>query len=415
MQMKILMSDKYFFIKGGAERYMFELMSILQKRGHEIIPFSMQHPNNFETEYEQFFVKNIEYNLSGSIQKVKASLSFIPKMIYSFDAKNQIKKLIEYNKPDIAHLHMIDHQISPSILPVLKEYKIPVIQTVHQYKLVCPNYRLYNPSTNQVCEKCLDGHYIHPVFEKCHKNSTSAGFLLWLEMFFHKKMQIYEKNIDLFHVPSHFMGSMLKRGGINPDKVSHLFYTIDLNEYSPSFDFEDYFIYFGRLAPEKGILTLLKAMEDVHKSNLLIVGDGPEEDTLKQFAHDKQLKNVKFIGLKNGNELKQIIANAKFSIVPSEWYDNSPLVIYESLALGTPVIGSVMGGIPELIRHEETGYHFTAKKPSELAERMNFLLENPKTIKKMSRNARQHAEKYFSPDYHYDKILEYYDSLSTSI
>lgn len=409
--MKILMVNKFYFIKGGSERYYFELSKILKEYGHEIIPFAMKHPDNFKSDYNNCFVDNIEFNLDSNWQKMKNSAKIITRIIYSFHAQKQIKQLIEKTRPDIAHLHMIDHQISPSILNTLKKYNIPVIQTQHQYKLVCPNYRLYNMHKQEICEKCLDGNYYHPIFERCHKNSLSSEVLLSLEMYIHKALQIYEKNIDIFHVPSHFMGSKLKAIGIPNEKIQHLFYTIDLKNYLPQDDSDNYIVYYGRLAREKGILTLLKAMRHVKKTDLLIIGDGPQRKELESFASENQLQNVKFVGLKNGEALKRLVARSKFVLIPSEWYDNSPLVIYESFALGKPVIGSSIGGIPELIDHKSTGLLHEPGNCEELTENINFLLNQPKLIKEYGINAHRKAQEQFSPQNHYQKIIKIYQGL----
>ena len=169
--MKILMIDKYYFIKGGAERCFFELKQLLESRGHKVVPFSMKHPKNFPSKYTPYFVENIDFNPSSFIQKVYTGIQSIERIIYSKQAQDRIRKLIRKTKPDIAHLHMIDHQISPSILSVLKNEGIPVVQTVHTYKPICPNYRLYNERRGEICEKCINGSYYHAILTRCHKNS----------------------------------------------------------------------------------------------------------------------------------------------------------------------------------------------------------------------------------------------------
>jgi len=409
--MKIVMIDKYFFVKGGAERYLFELSKILRENGHDVIPFSMKHRNNAVTPFDGFFVDNIEYNLDSLWEKAKNSFRITSRMLYSFHAKERLEKLICHVKPDIAHVHMIDHQLSPSILHTLKKYKIPVLQTVHQYKLVCPNYRLYNMRTNRICEKCLSGQYYHPIFARCHKNSSFAGLLIAAEASLHRAMKIYEKNIDLFHVPSRFMGTKLRQGGINTKKIEHLFYTIALKDYPMHLDSDNYFVYVGRLAREKGVLTLLKAMRKVFLSHLVIIGEGPQRAELEHFVSRNRLSNVTFVGLKRETELKSLMSKSKFVIVPSEWYDNSPLVIYESFAFGKPVIGSDVGGIPELIDHENTGLLFNAGDSEMLADRIHFFLNSPKRIRRFGIRAREMAEREFSPQFHYNEIYKKYTSL----
>lgn len=409
--MKILFVDKYYFIKGGAERYFFEFAKVLEQNGHEIIPFSMKHPDNFETPYSDYFVPEIDYSVNNPLSKAMLLPRSLGRMIYSTDAKKRIADLIEQTNPDLAHLHMIDHQISPSILHAFKDKGIPVLQTVHQYKLVCPNYRFYNPSTNKICEKCLDGHFYHPIVEKCHKGSMIAGMMIAMETRIHKWMQIYENLIDVFHVPSSFMGEKLIQGGVDPQKVFKQFYTINLDDFPYQENFENNIVYFGRLAEEKGILTLLKAMKEITNTTLLIVGTGPQEPVLKRYVSENNMSHVKFLGYKDQEEINQIIGNSKFVLVPSEWYDNSPLVIYESFAMGKPVIGSDLGGVPELIDHEKNGLVFRAGDVEDLKNKISMMLKEDSRIIEYGRAAREKAEAEFEPQGHYDIMINKYEEL----
>ncbi len=409
--MKILMIDKFYFIQGGVERYYFELTDILGARGHVIIPFSMKHEKNFDTEFSRYFVDYIEYSKNFFLKNpIKGMLAFF-RMIYSLQAKKRLELLIRETKPDIAHIHMIDHQLSPSILDVLNEYEIPVLQTVHQYKLVCPSYLFFNNRKKQICEKCLDGHFYHPIVERCHKNSALVGLMLAIESTIHKKLHLYEKNIDIFHVPSTFMGNKLKQGGVNKNKIEHLFYSIIINDYLPEYESDDYFVYCGRLSIEKGVMTLLKAMKKITSSKLIIIGDGPQRKELETFVSKNNLNNVVFVGYKSGSELKTLISRSKFLVLPSECYDNSPLSIYESFALGKPVIGSHIGGIPELINNEHCGLVFEPGNSEMLIEKINYLLKSKQRIVDLGKRARQRAEQEFSPDVHYQKLIEKYNRL----
>lgn len=405
------MGNKFYFIKGGSERYYFELSKILQDHGHDVIPFSMKHPNNFASDYADYFVDNIEFNLNSNWQRIKNSLKISQRIIYSCHARQKIEQLIEKTKPDIAHLHMIDHQISPSILHSLKKFNIPVILTAHQLKVICPNYRLFNWNTGQVCEKCLDGHYYHPIIEKCHKNSRLAGLLIALETYIHKLMKIYESDVDIFHVPSKFYGKKFIEAGIDAKKIRQLYYTIRIDDYPPHYEYDDYYVYFGRLEEAKGLMTLIKAAEKVKTSQLFMIGEGDHRKELEEFVVSRNMNHVKFLGAKWGDDLKKIISNARFVVIPSECYDNSPLVVYESYCMGKPVIGSDIGGIPELIDHEETGLLFAPGDSEALAEKINFMLSHPGLIREYGSHARKKAEREFSPQVHYQKMFDNYQGL----
>lgn len=403
------MINKFAFIKGGVERYLFELKNILESKGHEVSLFSMKDKRNFESDYEDYFVNNIDYNSNGR-RKIAKSISQVSKLFYSFEAKSKIARLIEKVKPDIAHIHMIDHQISPSVLHVLKKYDIPTIQTMHHYKLVCPNYKFYIPHKNEVCERCLGGSYYHAILTKCHKNSFVASTLVSMETYFHKMMNIYEDNIDIFHCPSRFMASKLKEGGIPEQKIRHLILTIDTNAYACNSSFDNYFLYYGRLSDEKGILTLLKAMKNIQSSKLVIVGEGPQKDLLMKYA-ENNLNNVEFYGALHGRELQSVIANSMFVVMPSQWYENSPLVIYESFSLGKPVIGARIGGIPEFIDHGENGLLFEPGDINELEKSILFLLNNTSLIVQFGNSARRKAEKLFGHETHYRNITRLYNEI----
>jgi len=407
---KILMVDKYFFIMGGAERYYFELKNILEQRGHQVIPFSMQHPRNFASEWADYFVSNIEFNGHSKLQKLAQGPKIIGRVLYSQEAKAAITKLIERVKPDVAHLHMIDHQLSPSILPALRRYDIPVLQTCHQYKLVCPSYRLLVMRENRICEKCVTGNFYHAVLERCHKDSVAASALLAFESYLHKWMKVYDL-IQLFHVPSRFLGEKFRASGVSAKRIWQQFYTIDLRHYPFSEVFEDYFVYYGRLSAEKGIMTLLRAMPKVAKAKLLIIGEGPQRAELEKFAAEHKLSNVVFAGVKSGTELTQLVSRAKFVVVPSEWYDNSPLVIYESFSMGRPVIATTLGGMPELVEDGVNGRLFAPKDAEGLSCIINEMFSDEKLLRQMGKAGRATAEREFDPEVHYQKIHGVYQRL----
>jgi glycosyltransferase involved in cell wall biosynthesis len=207
------------------------------------------------------------------------------------------------------------------------------------------------------------------------------------------------------------MGQKLVEGGVDPQKVRHLLYTVRVEDYPPRFDSDDYFLYYGRLSEEKGLLTLLKAMEGVSDSQLRIAGEGPYRPALEAYAREQGLDRVEFVGALGGDALKTMVTGAQFVVVPSEWYENSPLVIYESFSMGKPVIGARIGGISELIEHGVDGFLFEAGNVQELRQRITYLVEHKKERTKMGRAARKKAEKEIDFHSHYPKIMEIYSSL----
>lgn len=407
--MKILMVNKYYYVKGGSERYLFDIKALLEQHGHEVIPFAMKDERNFPTEYQKYFVDHVDYDAPFSLKKLKEAA----RLIYSWHAREKIEALIEATRPDVVHLHMIDHQISPAILHSLHRYGIPVVQTVHQYKLVCPNYRFYIEHKNQICERCLPGKFYQPILTKCHKNSLPASLLISLEAYCHRWLGSYRKHVRLFHAPSAFMKRMLVAGGFDAQQVEHHFLVTWLDQFPFSPYYEDYFVYLGRLSPEKGVMTLLKAMTRIKKSKLMIIGDGPQRPELEGFAKDHGISNVEFAGYKSKDEVKELLSHAAFTVVPSEWYENSPLVIYEAFAMGKPVIGATIGGITEFIEPNKDGLHFPPGDDRVLAECIQSLLDQPKKVAELGRHARDKAERLFSPKEHYQWLSRVYERILT--
>jgi len=404
------MVNKFFFIQGGSERYYFELKKLLEHHGHEVVPFAMQHPRNFDTPYETDFVKNIEFNDLSPLEKLKHAPDIISRVIYSRQAREAVARLIERVKPDLAHIHMIDHQLSPSILHAFREHGIPVIQTCHQYKLVCPSYLFFIAHKNQICERCIQGNFYNAVFQKCHKNSLAASALVAAESYIHRFAKIYDI-IDIFHAPSRFLGEKLAQGGYPREKIRHCFYTINLENYPYHPDASNYFIYYGRLSEEKGLMTLLKAMGQAPETNLYLVGDGPQRPALEAFAKEKRLQHVRFWGRQEGKALVSLVQQAQFVVMPSECYDNSPLVIYESFSMGKPVVASTLGGMPELVDNGENGLHFKPGDADELAEKIKLLWHDRRLCAKMGRAARDKALAEFSPEVHYKRMMLFYEEI----
>ncbi|MBN2417626.1 glycosyltransferase family 4 protein [bacterium] len=412
--MRILMIDKFYFVKGGVERYLFELTKLLENQGHTVIPFSMQHPDNVESAYASFFVDHVDYDELHPLRHPLKTMHASARVIYSLHAKHRLESLLEEVQPDIAHIHMIDHQISPSILHTLRKHGIPVIQTVHQYKLVCPNYRLYIEHKQEICERCLHGAYYNAFLQRCHKDSVSASLLITLEAVIHRMLNIYGI-VDRFHVPSAFIGKKLIEGGIPEDKVVHHFLTLNMDEYPFRPGGSDYYLYYGRLSGEKGLLTLLEAVRMTKTAmKLVIVGDGPVRTQLQQYVEGHGLGRVSFTGYQSGEDLRRILGGAAFVVVPSEWYENSPFVIYEPFCMGKPVIGAEIGGIPEFVDHGRTGLLFPPGDAERLAAAIDRLAEHPDTVGKMGAQARVFAEQHFSPEDHYRWLLNEYRNVIDS-
>jgi len=404
---KILQINKFYHQKGksgGTGRYLLSLIDLLKKHNHQIQVFATKDKNCLPSIYSPYFVE--EQDFSQPKLSSKIILKGI-KFIYSFEAKRKIEKLIKDEKPDLAHLHNIYHHITPSILPVLKKYNIPVVQTLHDFHLISPNYSLYSEKSG-VHEECSHGKYWKAIIHKCIKNSRMAGILVIIRMYFEKLSGIYLKNVDSFLAPSNFLRQKYIENGFPVNKIIFLRPFIDLKKYKPKFSSGNYVLYFGRIHSQKGVRLLLEAASQLPNIYFKIVGTGKEKESLLALVEERELKNIEIIGPQYGNVLKNTIRNAAFVVVPSLSYENAPFVALEAFALGKPVIASNLGGLPELIKHKSTGLLFKAGDVEDLKEKILSLSPYPCLIRTMGVQARLFMEKNFSPEKHYQDLMNIY-------
>ncbi|MFA5128341.1 MAG: glycosyltransferase family 4 protein [Patescibacteria group bacterium] len=404
--MRILQINKFFYRRGGSETYFFGLIDLLQKNGHEIVHFSTKSPANIPSPYDDFFVNEINF---GKREGLVRDLKKVGHSLYSFEAKRKLEKLILKTKPDIAHLHNISHHLSPSILGVIKKYKIPVVQTLHDYQLICPNFKLFTKGT--VCERCKKYKYWNAVLHKCIHDSRLQSCIEAKEMFFHKACQFYEKGVNCFVTPSKFLAEKLAAWQVKSN-VENIPLFLDANQFEPKYEPGDYIIYFGRLAREKGIDVLIEALVGT-EIKLKIVGDGPEKEKLK--VESEKLKvNAEFIEHKSGKELHDLIRGAKFVALPSVWYENYPMSLLEAGALGKAVVGARLGGIPEIIFDGENGFLVEPGNADDLREKIQRLFGDNDLCERMGRRAREMILEKNSPEDHYRKIMEIYKRPTTN-
>jgi glycosyltransferase involved in cell wall biosynthesis len=409
--MKILMCNKFHFIFGGTERYLFDLCDGLGGLGHSVIHFSTREARNFDSLWSDYFIEQVAYDeLSKKdlFSNIKNACNFI----YSFKAKRKIGSLIDQYQPQIAHIHNIYHQISPSILHVLKKKRIPVIMTLHDYKLICPSYNLF--SKGSICEKCKGARYYHAFFNRCLKESVAASLLGCLEMYFHKLLNIYSNNVDLFIVPSRFVYNKMIEFGVNPKKVMFIPYAINIDKFKPNFEPGSYILYSGRLIVEKGVITLLKSLKLFPDLPVKILGEGPQRSELEKFMHEEGIKNVEFLGYKNKDELSLIIRNSLCVVVPSEWYEPAGLVVYEAFAAGKCVIASRVGGIPELVEDGVNGLLFEPANFYDLADKIRYIIEHPQKAKEWGKNGFEKIHRFNDPIRHCQIITDLYSRVINS-
>ncbi len=407
--MRILTVHKFHYIEGGAERYLFNMSELLASRGHQVIPFSMHHPRNLACEYESYFADYFNPDqLRESLANPVALLSKVLRILYNRDAQKGLVRLIHDAGPELAHVHSIYHHLSPAVLVTLKQNKLPVVMELHDYKLVCPNY-IFLDGQRRLCEACQGRHFFKAMWKKCFRDSRSASLLVSLEATLHKWLATYQNNVDLFVSPSRFLAEKMKQYGYGHKPILVQPYTLDVDSYKPYYGPSDYYIFMGRLTHEKGVHFLLQAAKQIPERQLYICGTGPLESELREKIAAEKLSHVVMLGYQSGEALKNLVAKAAFTVVTSEWHDNSPLVIYESLSLGKAVLGARLGGIPELIQEDVDGYTYRAGDLPDFVDKVRRLLADPDRTIEMGRQARSKAEREFSPQAHYEKLLEIYD------
>lgn len=369
----------------------------------------MENVKNQYSPYRNYFVKSIDYNQKKVLNKIKNGF----KAIYSAEAYKKLTKLINETKPDIAHVNLFCHQLTPSILFALKKADIPIVYTSHDYKLICANYKLFNHDS--VCRKCIKGSFRHCLMNKCHKDSLAASGIVTLESYIYKFLNTYH-TINKIICPSHFMYNVLNEAGYDKSRLVMLHNFLDVDIFKSRLSVLDGLksntvLYVGRLSDEKGLDTLLDASKMLPREiNIRIIGIGPMEEHLKQRIKDEALENIELGGFVSGRQLYNEIRAAKCTVIPSKCYEIFGLTIIESFAMGTPVIGSDIGGISELIRPGRTGYLFEAGNAEELSYCVSSLLQlDNDNYQVMVRNCVAESVKY-SPDSYYNELLKVYES-----
>lgn len=397
--MKILFVNKFFFLNGGSERVFFQERDFLFNHGVQVVDFSMIDPRNFPSPYADFFVPKIDFHSQVSLwKKITQGVRFI----HSPEAVRSIEEIVRQERPIIAHLHNIYHQLTPSIIPVLKKYGVKVVLTLHDGKLICPNYLMLK--RGEICTGCEGRKFWKPALLRC-QGSLLQGLLFSLEAYWHKIKRSYQ-GVDLFISPSQFLADLVNCR-ISAERIRVLHNGIDHEKYQPRYQDDGYGLYLGRLSKEKGVATLLKAHQKMAGDfSLKIAGSGPLEQDLR-----REYGDAEFLGYKSGDELNEIISRSSFVVVPSEWYENCSMVVLEAMAMGKPVIGSRIGGIPEQIEEGKTGFLFEAGNASELAAKMKMLAENHSMRLDFGKQARQKLVSSYSLEKHCEGLLDIYGEL----
>ncbi|MDE6404824.1 MAG: glycosyltransferase [Lachnospiraceae bacterium] len=409
--MKILIVNKFLYPNGGSETYIFQLGEELQKKGHEVQYFGMEHEGRIVGNRIDCYTSDMDFH-TGKLQK----LLYPFKIIYSFEAKRRMGRVLQDMNPDVVHLNNINFQLTPSVIYAVRSYekkcgrKVRLVYTAHDYQWVCPNHMMRIPSTGKICFACRGGYFGACSKNRCIHNSLAKSLLGTIEAQFYMRRRTYGM-VDVIICPSAFMKKQLDTNPLLEEKTVMMRNFVERAADADKAGGEgaekqsgikpgDYVLYFGRFSEEKGIATLLKACEALPDIPFVFAGSGPLEEQVSK------VKNVENKGFVTGEALRRLIAGARFSVYPSEWYENGPFSVMESQMCGTPVLVSDLGGAPELVQAGRTGELFRGGDVQELTAHIRELWEQPALCREYRENCK---------DIKFDTIGEYCDKIVRNV
>lgn len=392
-KLKILACHNYYRDAGGESLVFDNEVRGLQAAGHAVVVYRQ---DNTDTEQVTFSQK----------------IAVMAQAYYARQTVDDIYKIIASEKPDIAFVQNVLPLISPSIYSALYAQDIPIIQATYNYRFICPDAHLY--TQGEICERCVKGNHLHCVARRCYRDSAmlSAWYasILWL----HRKLHTFAHKINVFMVPDQFLGNKLIEGGIPSEKIRVNPNPFFVSDYIPTYQHQGYLLYVGRLIRQKGVLTLVRAMALLKSDfQLVIIGQGELEQEVKALITELDLaKRVTIHGPTWGEDLKQIMAGAAALAVPSEWYDNLPLILCQANAIGKPVLAARINGIPEYVHDGENGFLFEPGNVGQLAALIDKIAAMSGTdFAQLSQTARSIAENIFDYTAHYQKLSGIFEEL----
>lgn len=396
------MVNKFLYPNGGSETYIFKLGEELQRRGHEVQYFGMEHEGRVVGNRAGLYTSDMDFH-TGKLRK----LLYPFKIIYSFEAKRKMGEVLRDMNPDVVHLNNINFQLTPSVIYAVRSYekktgrRVKLVYTAHDYQWVCPNHMMRIPATGKICFACRDGHFGACSKNRCIHNSRVKSLLGTVEAKLYMRRRTYGM-VDIIICPSEFMKRQLDTNPLLAEKTVMMrnFVQKPAEDAGRGDADADYVLYFGRFSEEKGIGTLLAACKALSDIPFVFAGSGPLEEQVAK------VKNVENKGFVTGETLHRLIAGARFSVYPSEWYENGPFSVMESLMYGTPVLVSDLGGAPELVQAGRTGELFRGGDAEELTAHIRELWEQPELCRRYRENCK---------DIKFDTIGEYCDKIVRSV
>ena len=394
--MKILLVNKFYYLRGGDCSAVFNTEQLLKAHGHAVALFSMQHPLNVRSDWEHYFPKEASFSFSDILRAIRA----IARIFHSSEVARKFRQLLDDFQPDVVHLHNIHSYLSPLVARIAHQRGIRVVWTLHDYKLVCPSYSCLRKGST--CEACFKNK-CSVIRHRCMKDSFPASVLAWLEACYWHREKL-SRLTDMFISPSVFLKTKMTQAGYLPEQIAVLSNFLP-EALACSTEKNDYYCYVGRLSEEKGVETLLEVAADFPLP-LKVIGAGP---LLETYQKKYSCAQVEFLGQQPQESLFPIVQKARFIVLPSVWYENNPLSIIEALSMGTPVCGACIGGIPELITAGKNGYLFRPGDKRDLLNSMTLCFEqlaSPDIYRIIS----MEAQNKFGAAAFYDKLMNFYET-----
>ena len=394
--MKILLINKFLYPNGGSETYIFKLGQQLMAMGHEVQYFGMEHEGRIVGNRVEAYTSDMDFHGGSRLAK----LTYPIKTIYSSEARQKLRLVLEDFQPDVCHLNNFNYQLTPSIILEIRKWskKCRILYTAHDYQLVCPNHMCRTVTTNENCEKCLGGHFLNCTKGKCIHGSLAKSAVGTMEATFWKWKGVY-KHIDTIICCSRFMKTKLDTYKVLAGKTVALHNFVEPVE-KKTVDKQDYILYFGRFSQEKGIGTLIQVAKALADVQFIFAGSGPLEEQVNGIS------NIKNVGFQRGQALEKLIREARMSIYPSEWYENCPFSVMESQMYGTPVVGADIGGIPELIEPGKTGLLFESGNAADLKAKIEKLWNDRDLLADMTQNCT--PDRFASLEKYAGELMKYY-------
>lgn len=412
--MKVLCINKFFHIRGGADRYFFETMAVLEEHGHDVIAFSSSHSRNEPSPYARYFSRLGGTEDDLETMSLGRKIRMFVNGIYSFESARQLERLIVDTRPQIAHVHNILYQITPSIFPVLRRHEIPVVQSLHDWHIICAGGYLYTKGA--LCERCKGGRFFQCTLNRCYRDSVAPSIMGSLSKYVDTTFDLWKGGVDAFTVPATHMIERLSEWGFPPDKIHILRNPFSLAGLNPTYNIGNYVLWYGRLLRLKGVYTLLRAAKELRHVEFRMYGSGPEEAGVRTYMEKHHLTNVMLDTVTRwGPRLQQQVAEALCVVEPSEWWQPSPYVVWESFALGKAVVATNIGGTPEIIQEGVNGAMFEPGDWLQLAGTINSLLENRMKAVKWGKAARASIDRISSSQGFYSRLMEIYQAAAESM